>query len=100
LLPCALVAAPAARSSGTAEDDKRDKLPKKKVAVLIGYSGLGYKGSQMYVVADASGSDEGFEHVSLDGLRARIAVKRVQGERQPPLGPDASAKTTRRIRKK
>lgn len=36
--------------AGTAEDDKRDKLPKKKVAVLIGYSGLGYKGSQMYVL--------------------------------------------------
>ncbi|GAA5876671.1 hypothetical protein JCM3774_005909 [Rhodotorula dairenensis] len=32
---------------GTAEDDKRDKLPKKKVAVLIGYNGLGYKGSQI-----------------------------------------------------
>ena len=40
----------ASTGAGTAEDDKRDKLPKKKVAVLIGYSGLGYKGSQMYVV--------------------------------------------------
>lgn len=29
------------------DEDKRDKLPKKKVALLIGYSGLGYKGSQM-----------------------------------------------------
>ncbi|GAA5968931.1 hypothetical protein JCM11641_000783 [Rhodosporidiobolus odoratus] len=28
------------------EGEKKDKLPKKKVAVLIGYNGIGYKGSQ------------------------------------------------------
>lgn len=43
-------ATPAERATaGANEDDKRDKLPKKKVAVLLGYSGLGYKGSQMCV---------------------------------------------------
>ncbi|GAA5855177.1 hypothetical protein JCM8547_008972 [Rhodosporidiobolus lusitaniae] len=33
-------------TGGAGEEDKKDKLPKKKVAVLIGYNGLGYKGSQ------------------------------------------------------
>lgn len=32
------------------EDDKKERLPKKKVAVLIGYNGIGYSGSQMSVV--------------------------------------------------
>lgn len=41
-------------ASGTAtpaegEGDKQEKLPKKKVAVLIGYNGIGYKGSQQCV---------------------------------------------------
>lgn len=48
--------------AGATEDDKRDKLPKKKVAVLIGYNGLGYKGSQMSVsfFFSFSGRDEVF----------------------------------------
>lgn len=32
-----------------AEEEKKDRLPKKKVAVLIGYNGIGYSGSQMFV---------------------------------------------------
>lgn len=28
-------------------EDKKERLPKKKVAVLVGYNGLGYSGSQM-----------------------------------------------------
>ena len=32
-----------------AEEDKKERLPKKKVAVLIGYNGIGYSGSQMFV---------------------------------------------------
>ena len=28
-------------------EEKKDRLPKKKVAVLIGYNGIGYSGSQM-----------------------------------------------------
>ncbi|GAA6027765.1 hypothetical protein JCM8097_008023 [Rhodosporidiobolus ruineniae] len=35
-----------AEGTPATEDDKKDRLPKKKVAVLIGYNGLGYKGSQ------------------------------------------------------
>lgn len=31
------------------EGEKADRLPKKKVAVLIGYNGIGYSGSQMWV---------------------------------------------------
>jgi tRNA pseudouridine38-40 synthase len=31
------------------EEDKKDKLPKRKVAALIGYNGINYKGSQVYV---------------------------------------------------
>lgn len=30
-----------------AEEDKKDKLPKRKVAALIGYNGINYKGSQV-----------------------------------------------------
>ncbi|BGP47741.1 tRNA pseudouridine synthase 1 [Rhodotorula kratochvilovae] len=29
------------------DEDKKDKLPKRKVAVLLGYNGIGYKGSQV-----------------------------------------------------
>jgi hypothetical protein len=40
-------------ASGTATpaegEEKTEKLPKKKVAVLIGYNGIGYKGSQQCV---------------------------------------------------
>ncbi|KPV75201.1 uncharacterized protein RHOBADRAFT_36047 [Rhodotorula graminis WP1] len=32
---------------GADGDDKKDKLPKRKVAVLLGYNGIGYKGSQV-----------------------------------------------------
>lgn len=32
-----------------AEEDKKDKLPKRKVAALIGYNGINYKGSQVFV---------------------------------------------------
>lgn len=35
--------------SATTEGDKKERLPKKKVAVLIGYNGIGYCGSQMSV---------------------------------------------------
>jgi tRNA pseudouridine38-40 synthase len=31
------------------EEDKKDKLPKRKVAALIGYNGINYKGSQVFV---------------------------------------------------
>lgn len=31
------------------DEDAGQRIPKKKVAMLIGYSGLGYSGSQMYV---------------------------------------------------
>ena len=34
---------------GADGDDKKDKLPKRKVAVLLGYNGIGYKGSQVCV---------------------------------------------------
>ncbi|GAA5982254.1 hypothetical protein JCM10908_004802 [Rhodotorula pacifica] len=56
----------AAEASATAaEDDKRDKLPKKKVAVLIGYNGLGYKGSQI---------NPGFETIEGDVFKALVAA--------------------------
>ncbi|GAA5867676.1 hypothetical protein JCM1840_006654 [Sporobolomyces johnsonii] len=29
------------------DEDKKDRLPKKKVAALVGYNGIGYKGSQV-----------------------------------------------------
>lgn len=32
---------------GATTPDKTERLPKKKVAVLVGYNGLAYKGSQM-----------------------------------------------------
>lgn len=32
-----------------ADEDKKDKLPKRKVAALIGYNGINYKGSQVFV---------------------------------------------------
>lgn len=31
------------------EADKPERLAKRKVAVLIGYNGIGYSGSQMFV---------------------------------------------------
>lgn len=34
---------------GDAEDDKEKRLPKRKVAVAVGYCGTGMKGSQMLV---------------------------------------------------
>ncbi|GAA5828905.1 hypothetical protein JCM3770_004324, partial [Rhodotorula araucariae] len=35
-------------AEGAEDDDKKgDKLPKRKVAVLLGYNGIGYKGSQI-----------------------------------------------------
>ncbi|GAA5966399.1 hypothetical protein JCM8115_002860 [Rhodotorula mucilaginosa] len=55
----------ASTGAGTAEDDKRDKLPKKKVAVLIGYSGLGYKGSQI---------NPGTETIEGDVFKALVAA--------------------------
>ena len=33
--------------TGDVDDEKKDRLPKKKVAVLIGYNGTGLSGSQM-----------------------------------------------------
>ncbi|GAA6021610.1 hypothetical protein JCM11491_001236 [Sporobolomyces phaffii] len=36
-----------AGEGATAEEDKKDKLPKRKVAALIGYNGINYKGSQV-----------------------------------------------------
>lgn len=32
---------------GSVTPDKAERLPKKKVAVLVGYNGAAYKGSQM-----------------------------------------------------
>jgi len=42
-------AAAGSGEGGKAEEDKKDKLPKRKVAALIGYNGIGYKGSQVFV---------------------------------------------------
>jgi len=42
-------AAAGSAEGGRAEEDKKDKLPKRKVAALIGYNGIGYKGSQVFV---------------------------------------------------
>lgn len=39
---------------GTEGGEKKERLPKKKVAVLIGYNGTAYLGSQMYVRKMAS----------------------------------------------
>ncbi|GAA5901683.1 hypothetical protein JCM6882_006039 [Rhodosporidiobolus microsporus] len=39
-------AAPGKEGEDVKEEDKTARLPKKKVAVLIGYNGLGFKGSQ------------------------------------------------------
>ncbi|BGP55117.1 hypothetical protein JCM8202_004622 [Rhodotorula sphaerocarpa] len=59
-------ATPAERATaGANEDDKRDKLPKKKVAVLLGYSGLGYKGSQI---------NPGTETIEGDVFKALVAA--------------------------
>lgn len=40
------------------EIENEERRPKKKCAVLLGYSGTGYHGMQLYVVLDAALNDE------------------------------------------
>lgn len=87
---------------GAGGDDKSDRLPKRKVAILLGYNGIGYKGSQMCVT---SPSRTGFlPGRSLRGNFTSTATRLRRRSRERcsrrSLRPVPSARTTRQTRKR